>query len=75
MKHRKPGPFILLAACSNCNQYFRDGAARHMLGTYPMEQFCTYMCAEEYLESDRAPKRATPLPPRGDGESANRHPE
>jgi len=34
-----------------------------MLGSYPMEQFCTYSCAENYLESDRDLTRAIPLTP------------
>jgi len=63
MKHRRPGSFILLASCSYCKNDFRDGAARHMLGSYPMEQFCTYSCAENYLESDRDLTRAIPLTP------------
>jgi len=73
MRHRGPGPFLLLATCSNCNQHFRDGAARHMLGNYPMEQFCRYKCAEEYLESDHGLERALPVPPRGYGKATNRH--
>ena len=62
MKHRRPAPFVLLAFCSQCKEDFLDGAARHMLGSYPMEQFCTYMCAEKYLENDHGLKRAMPLP-------------
>lgn len=44
-----------------------------MLGIYPMEQFCTYMCAEEYLESEHGLKRALPVPHRGYGKATNRH--
>jgi hypothetical protein len=63
MRHRRPGTFILLASCSYCKDDFQDGTARHMLGSYPMEQFCTYSCAENYLESDHGLTRAIPLTP------------
>jgi hypothetical protein len=64
MKHRIPDPFVLLTSCSNCNICFGDGQARHMLGCFPMEQFCTYACTETYLENDRGLKHAIPLPAR-----------
>jgi hypothetical protein len=44
-----------------------------MLGSYPMEQFCTYKCAENYLENDRGLKRAIPLTPRTYGEGKFQH--
>jgi len=58
MKHRRPGTFILLASCSYCKDDFQDGAARHLLGNYPMVQFCNYSCAEMYLENSRGIKPA-----------------
>ena len=61
MRHRIPEPFILLTSCSYCKDDFLAGAGRHMLGSYPMEQFCTYRCAENFLENDRGLKRAIPL--------------
>lgn len=73
MKHRKPEPFILLAACSFCKTCFRDGEARHMLACYPMEQFCTYDCTEKYLENDRGLKRAIALPAKSDEVIHPRH--
>jgi hypothetical protein len=73
MKHRKPEPFILLASCSYCKISFRDGEARHMLGCYPMEQFCTYYCTEKYLKNDRGLKRAIPLPARAGETMQPRH--
>ena len=53
---------ILLGACSQCNMNFQDGMARHILGSFPLEQFCTYMCAEKYLENSRGLKHAILLP-------------
>lgn len=75
MRHRRVQPMILLGSCSQCNKDFQDGAARHVLGSYPLEQFCTYMCTEKYLENDRGLKRAIPLPPGSYGRSAFQHPE
>jgi len=39
-----------------------DGAARFILGSYPMEQFCSYGCAEKYLEAHPQEKKAVALP-------------
>ncbi len=44
-----------------------------MLGSYPMEQFCTYRCAENFLENDHGLKRAIPLTPRIYGKDEFRH--
>jgi hypothetical protein len=44
-----------------------------MLGSHPMEQFCTYHCAENYLESDHGSTRAIPLTPMISGKGEFRH--
>jgi hypothetical protein len=73
MKHRKPGPYILLATCSNCKQEFGPGTARFMLGIYPLEQFCTHRCAEEYLENGQDLTRAIQIPSLSNVKSVHRH--
>jgi len=61
MRHRIPEPFVLLRSCSYCHKSFEDGAARHMLGWYPLEQFCTYRCTEKFLADAGGLKRAIEL--------------
>lgn len=73
MKHRRAQSLTLLTLCSQCKGDFRDGAARYVLGIYPMEQFCSYRCAEKYLENARGLKRAIPLPPRDQEKSTLGH--
>lgn len=63
MRHRRAGSMVLLASCSQCKRDFTEGAARHMVGWYPMEQFCTYSCVEKYLVKARGYKQAIPIPP------------
>ena len=75
MKNRRPGPFILLVSCSYCNEDFEDGRARHMLGSYPMEQFCTYRCVENYLANDRGLTPALPVTPMIFGKGTFHHME
>lgn len=62
MKHRKPRSLILLGACSQCTESFQDGAARYMLGAFPVEQFCGYECADDFLEDATGKRRFHPLP-------------
>lgn len=68
MKHRKHGPYVLLVSCSWCKEDFQDNKARYLLGSYPLEQFCRYSCAENYLENGRGLTRAIPLTPRADAQ-------
>jgi len=75
MRHRRAQSIILLASCSQCNEDFQDGAARHLLGNYPMVQFCNYSCAEKYLENSRGLKRAITIPTTGNAKDTLRHPE
>lgn len=73
MRHLIPHLIILRSACSQCNERFKDGAARHMLGYYPMEQFCTYQCVEKFLHNDHGIKRAAHLPPPEGEEETSRY--
>jgi hypothetical protein len=66
---------FLLASCSYCKEDFKEGAARHMLGYYPMEQFCTYVCVEKYLANVRGLKHAIPVPPTHREKGLPSHPE
>ena len=62
MKHRKPRSLLLLVSCSQCTESFPDGAARYMLGAFPVEQFCGYECADDFLEDATGKRRFHPLP-------------
>jgi hypothetical protein len=73
MRHWKPQSILLLGACSQCKKSFEDGVTRHMVGYYPMEQFCTYQCVEKFLNSDHGLKRALHLPPGGDNEETPKY--
>lgn len=61
IKNGKFRAITLSQNCSNCSEGFRDGAARFILGAFPMEQFCSYRCAERYLETHQPEEEAIPL--------------
>jgi ribosomal protein L24E len=53
MRHSKADNILLLGKCSYCNDAFKEGAGRLIIGDYPLEQFCSNECAEEFLDTAR----------------------
>jgi len=51
MRHSKAKNIVLLGSCSYCYEIFQTGAARLINGDYPLEQFCSNKCAEEFLKT------------------------
>ena len=73
MKNHTSEYAFLLGACSHCGDKFLERETRFIIGDFPMEQFCSFKCAEGYLEEDRGEKRALPLPPSFDGRDRTQH--
>lgn len=52
MKYSSDDPLLLLGYCSYCGDDFGDGVARFVIGDFPYDQFCSYLCAEKFLKFD-----------------------
>jgi hypothetical protein len=60
MRYPSPDPFLLLGFCSYCGEDFRNGVPRFLVGDFPMEQFCSYKCASNFLQYDLGEEQAVP---------------
>lgn len=59
MRHSRSDNILLLGSCSYCNDAFREGAGRLIIGYYPLEQFCSNKCAKEFLVTAREERHSS----------------